>query len=117
MISHVIELRTSLSKEKLLTYITKFLSTHSFKSRYLIIKINLHSDNNIIVPIGGIYFIDLKNASEVKSFKFYIKQYYVYNYLTQTDIPEIRGIVFNYTEITKKEYTEHTSNFVKDLEN
>ena len=39
MISHVIELRTSLSKEKLLTYITRFLSTHSFKSRYLIIKI------------------------------------------------------------------------------
>ena len=117
MISHVIELRTSLSKEKLLTYITRFLSTHSFKSRYLIIKINLHSHNNIIVPIGGNYFIDLKNASEVKSFKFYIKQYYVYNYLTQTDIPEVRRIVFNYTEITKKEYTEHTSKFVKDLEN
>lgn len=113
MVSYVINLRTECTKKKLGLYINRFFIKNNFKSKYICVQLNFHDNNNNIKPIGDLYFLDTTNESEIQTYRFFILQYYVYNYLPfNNDILSI--MVFNYRYSTRKEYINHISKFYKE---
>ena len=55
--------------------------------------------------------LDVKRDSEVESFKFFAVQNYIYNYLPNNHDKKINKIVFNYTDVSRKDYLEYLSKF------
>ena len=96
MISFVIKVRSQLNIKKLSVYISRFLK--STKSRYVSVQLLFYTAENKIAPIGNKYLLDLHNEQEVKTYKFYIQQYYIYNY--SNDEP-VNKVVFNYIDADK----------------
>lgn len=108
MISYVIKIRTECNVKKLSYYITRFFKKGQFESRYNHIQLKFYTVNNKIIPIGEDYLLNIKNELEIKSYKFYILQNYIHNYLNENDNGEkIEKIVFDYVKSSRLEYLNH----------
>ena len=79
MVSFVINVRSQLDAKKLGVYISRFLKS-GIKSRYLNVRLMFYTHENKIIPIGDKHMLNIQNEREVKTYKFYIQQYYIYNY-------------------------------------
>ena len=115
MISHVIKLRSSCTKDKIINHINNFLTRVDFKTRYLSIQLSFVDENGKDIKIGDPYFLDIKSEREVKTYKFYIIQYYVYNYLPENEATNISKLIFSYTECNRKQYRDHISSIIESM--
>ena len=108
MITHVIKLRTVCTARKLSIYITRFFKNGHFESSYYSFQLKFYTANNIYL-IGEEYLLNIKKDLEIKSYKFYINQLYLHDYLENHN-EKIEKIVFTYVKRTKSEYLSHIKN-------
>lgn len=109
MVSYVINPRTECDKNKLRVYITRFFRSALFKTRYIYVQLIFYTQNEPI-QIGDNYLLDIKNDSEIKTYKFYIFQYFEHDFLRSNDNKNINKIVFNYSASNRKEYLKQIKN-------
>ena len=111
MISYVIKVRKQCNKIRLTYYVKSFFKKGLFNSRYIYVQLKFHTADNNIISIGDNYILDIKKNREVKSYLFYILQYFCHNYLTENKNDKLDKDVFYYTETTRKEYLSQMQKF------
>ena len=105
MISYGINVRSFFDKKKLAVYLTRFLSSKQFKSRYIKCSLSFRTTDINNVRVSDFHILDLKNSDEVKSFRFHMHSSYQ-NFLLKNN-SSIRDVMFNYIEISRKQYLNH----------
>ena len=113
MKSQYIILRSSINVKKVLHHIQKFFRETKFQSNYICLSVILCSENGSIA-IGEKTFLDLKNNSEIKSYRFTITQ--KFNKLAENnpDLKHVDRILFYYSETTKEEYNNSISTIIEN---
>ena len=111
MISYIINIRSVCNKKKIVSYISRFLKSGEFNSRYIYVQLKFLTDNNNMILIGDKYLLDTQNDREIRTYRFYILQYYSFNYLIENEDKKIIKVVFDYSEATRKEYLSQVREF------
>ena len=92
-----------LSVRKVKYYISRFVNSTHFKSKYVSVETSLYTVENTEIKLGDIQYIDLKNKFDLKSLYFII----ILNYFSLDRGLRFNKIVFKYQELTKDNYLNH----------
>ena len=103
MSAFVIHIKSMLSVRKVKYYISRFVNSTHFKSKYVSVETSLYTVENTEIKLGDIQYIDLKNKFDLKSLYFIIIQ----NYFSLDRELKFNKIVFKYQELTKDNYSSH----------
>ena len=97
MLLFVIRIKSSLNKNYLNGYISKFFK-QPFERRFLKIQLKLKTVDGEIYSIGNQCFIDLNNPKTLASYKLLIIDFYD-KFLSIPNIMPIKFIIFEYQEV------------------
>ena len=103
MSAFIIQIRTLISIKKLRYYISRFVNSSHFKSKYVSVNVSLYTVENTEIKLSETQYIDLKNKYDLKSLYFIIIQ----NFLNLDKKDYFNKIVFNYQELNKDNYLKH----------
>lgn len=105
MITHVIKLKTDCTLTKLKLYLTRFFKHKINDSRYIFMLLSLKTINNNLIKIGENRVLDLKKNKDTKSYRHHIDlELEATDYFSPSNDDKVNKIIFNYTEISRKEY-------------
>ena len=102
MVSYVIRVRTAIDKNKARIYVSRFLKSNDFKSRYLKLSVQVYNENSITTILENLY-LDTKNLKEVRTLKFNVNENILINFPSSELRESINKVVFSYKEINKKD--------------
>ena len=105
MVFYVIRVRSVLDKNKIRIYVSRFLKSKDFKSRYLKLNVQVYFNNSVTTILENLY-LDTKNQKEVRTLKFNVTENILINFPSSELRESINKVVFSYKEINKKDYLE-----------
>ena len=103
MSAFIIQIRTLISIKKLRYYISRFVNSSHFKSKYVSVNVSLYTVENIEIKLSETQYIDLTNKYDLKSLYFIINR----NFLNLKKEENFNKIVFKYQELIEDNYLNH----------
>lgn len=100
MITYVIHTYSKIDNKKIRYYITRFIKSGNFNTRYIEVEFCLYDENNNMTVIGKTHNLDTKDNNKIETYIFLIRQ----NLLTYEINNKINKVVFKYRELSRKEY-------------
>ena len=103
MSAFIIQIRTLISIKKLRYYISRFVNSSHFKSKYVSVNVSLYTVENTEIKLSDTQYIDLTNKYDLKSLYFIINR----NFLNLKKEENFNKIVFKYQELIEDNYLNH----------
>ena len=102
MITKVVKLRSLCTRDKFQYHLNLFINKVYHSTRYAMIEVKFIKETGENIVLGKGYYIDLNSEIEIRSYKYYLSQFYSY----QVNLDEVKQIVFTFVSCDKKTYSE-----------